>query len=387
MKESIIIRNVGPLQDIYIEEIKPFTVLIGESASGKSTMMKVVVLMRYLYKMLNIRWFLKNAGINRSPFRLKIDNLLQDDLAIYLRNNRQAFIRYEVNVEGRIYAIEYSNGKLITDQTTKIPNNHLLFLKESWISETRNVIPVWMSNAVSNRKGELGFYFHETLTDFGQATDVIREMDLGYVGMTFRVSKQNGRKKFFVSPKDGSYEPTELKFASSGIQTSVPLTLLTHYFSHEFSFKEAGRRSILAYLYEQDRLSDYRPEMEVMDMQKRVHLHIEEPELSLFPSAQCAMIDEMVHTAFQMKPNDRTINIMMATHSPYIVNYLNVILHQKNAERAQLNGEQVGAYRIYDGRLQNLVAQSDTGEWFVNTSDMTEQMKIIFEEYRALKGL
>ena len=387
MKESIIIRNVGPLQDIYIEEIKPFTVLIGESASGKSTMMKVVVLMRYLYKMLNIRWFLKNAGINRSPFRLKIDNLLQDDLAIYLRNNRQAFIRYEVSVEGRVYAIEYSNGKLITDQTTKIPNNHLLFLKESWISETRNVIPVWMSNAVSNRKGELGFYFHETLTDFGQATDVIREMDLGYVGMTFRVSKQNGRKKFFVSPKDGSSEPTELKFASSGIQTSVPLTLLTHYFSHEFSFKEAGRRSILAYLYEQDRLSDYRPEMEVMDMQKRVHLHIEEPELSLFPSAQCAMIDEMVHTAFQMKPNDRTINIMMATHSPYIVNYLNVILHQKNSERAQLNGEQVGAYRIYDGRLQNLVAQSDTGEWFVNTSDMTEQMKIIFEEYRALKGL
>ncbi len=387
MKESIIIRNVGPLQDIYIEEIKPFTVLIGESASGKSTMMKVVVLMRYLYKMLNIRWFLKNAGINRSPFRLKIDNLLQDDLAIYLRNNRQAFIRYEVSVEGKIYAIEYSNGKLITDQTTKIPNNHLLFLKESWISETRNVIPVWMSNAVSNRKGELGFYFHETLTDFGQATDVIREMDLGYVGMTFRVSKQNGRKKFFVSPKDGSYEPTELKFASSGIQTSVPLTLLTHYFSHEFSFKEAGRRSILAYLYEQDRLSDYRPEMEVMDMQKRVHLHIEEPELSLFPSAQCAMIDEMVHTAFQRKPNDRTINIMMATHSPYIVNYLNVILHQKNSERAQLNGEQVGAYRIYDGRLQNLVAQSDTGEWFVNTSDMTEQMKIIFEEYRTLKGL
>jgi predicted ATPase len=76
MKESLIIRNVGPLQDIYIEEIKPFTVLIGESASGKSTMMKVVVLMRYLYKMLNIRWFLKNAGINMSPFRLKIDNLL-----------------------------------------------------------------------------------------------------------------------------------------------------------------------------------------------------------------------------------------------------------------------------------------------------------------------
>lgn len=386
MKESIIIRNVGPIKDVFIEDIKPFTILIGESASGKSTMMKIIVLMRYIYKMLNIRWYLKNAGISKSPFRLKIETLLQDDLSIYLRNNRMSFIRYEVSIDKHTYAIEYSNGTLITSEVTDIPNEHLFFLKESWISETRNVIPAWISNAISNRKAELGFYFHETLTDFDQATDVIQELDLDYVGMTFRVMRQKGRKRFFISPKDGSYEPTELKYASSGIQTSVPLTLLTHYFSHEFSFKEAGRRSILGYLYEQDRLSDYRPEMEVMDMQKRVQLHIEEPELSLFPSAQCNMIDEIVKTAFQNKASDRSLNLMMATHSPYIVNYLNVVLHQRKEGRARLGGEQIGAYRIYDGRIQNLVVKTEHGEWLINTTDMTEQMKAIVEEYRTLKG-
>lgn len=43
MKESIHIKNFGPLKDIDIEEIKPMTVFIGESASGKSTDRKSVV--------------------------------------------------------------------------------------------------------------------------------------------------------------------------------------------------------------------------------------------------------------------------------------------------------------------------------------------------------
>ena len=42
MKEYITIKEFGPLKNIENLEIKPFTVLIGESASGKSTLMKVV---------------------------------------------------------------------------------------------------------------------------------------------------------------------------------------------------------------------------------------------------------------------------------------------------------------------------------------------------------
>jgi len=46
MKESIHIKNLGPIKDIQILEIKPFTVLIGDSGSGKSTLMKVIALFR-----------------------------------------------------------------------------------------------------------------------------------------------------------------------------------------------------------------------------------------------------------------------------------------------------------------------------------------------------
>jgi len=384
MKESIEIRNVGPLRDVYISDIKPLTVLIGESASGKSTLMKVLVLMRYVYKMLNIRWYLKNAGVTRSPFRLKIDRLLQDDLAIYVKRSENAYIKYSVTVNGHTYSVEYTNGELLTNEAANIPNEDLYFLKESWISETRNVIPMWSFKAPSNKKAELGFYFHETLYDFDKATDVVKRIGLDYVGMNLRVAAQNGKKKYFVAPQDESYEEIELKDASSGIQTSAPLAMLVYYFSHEYSFKEAGRRSIIDYLYEQDRLTMYRPELEVMDLHKAVHIHIEEPELSLFPNAQCKLMDEIVHTAFQAKREDRSLGIMLATHSPYIVNYLNVMLHQTQDQRAKVSADQLGVFRIYEGQVQNLMARTNAGKWLVNTADMTEQMKAIYEEYQSL---
>jgi AAA15 family ATPase/GTPase len=48
MKESIHIKNLGPIKDILIEDIKPLTVLIGESGSGKSTLMKAIALLKLL---------------------------------------------------------------------------------------------------------------------------------------------------------------------------------------------------------------------------------------------------------------------------------------------------------------------------------------------------
>lgn len=77
MKESIIIKNLGPLKEVEIRYIKPQTVFIDKSVSGKSTIMKIIVL---IYKMVNIRFYLKNAKITRPPFKLRFNSLLHDGL-------------------------------------------------------------------------------------------------------------------------------------------------------------------------------------------------------------------------------------------------------------------------------------------------------------------
>ena len=272
-----------------------------------------------------------------------------------------------------------------TDGAQNIPNEDLLFLKESWVSESRNVIPVWVSKSSLNKKAELGFYFHETLSDFEKATEAMHDISMEYVGMNMYVVGQNGKKKYYVTPLDESYSPIELKYASSGIQTSAPLIALVNYFSKSFSFKDAGRRSILDYLYDQDRLSTYRPDMEISEMKKKIQIHIEEPELSLFPNAQCKMIDDIVRIALMESSDDRDVELMLATHSPYIVNYLNILLNQNKKGRARVEANQIGVYRIFEGKLQNLVANTSDGRTIVDTSDLTEQMQSIMKEYRSLR--
>lgn len=353
MKESIRINNVGPLKAIELEDIKPLTVLIGESGSGKSTLMKIIVLMRYVYKMLNIRCYLKNAGVSRSPFKLKIKSLISDDLTVYLNDDhKEAYIRYAVTVNDHEYVVEYKNGDLNTKGAADIPNDDLYFIKESWISESRSVIPMWKAKSAMNKKAELGFYFHETLSDFEKATESVKDLALDFIGMNLHVEGQNGKRKYYLKPQDDTYDPIELKYASSGMQTATPLATLVHFFARDYSFKEAGRRSILDYLYEQDRLSSYRPEMEIMDLQKQVHVHIEEPELSLYPTAQCELIDFIVREAFADKPADREMGVIMATHSPYIANYLNLLIRRhgmENAEGMSIDHNLVEVYEIVEG--------------------------------------
>lgn len=382
MKENIIIKNVGPLRDVELDDIKPLTILIGESGSGKSTLMKILVLMRYIYKMLNIRCYLKNSGVSRSPFKLKIKSLISDELAEYLTDNKEAYIKYTAIVNGHEYAVEIMDGDLNTKGASDIPNDDLYFMKEAWISESRSLIPMWKAKSAANKKAELGFYFHETLSDFEKATETVKDLQLNFIGMDMHVEGQNGKRKYFLKPQDMSYEPIELKYASSGMQTSTPLATLVHFFATDYSFKEAGRRSILDYLYEQNRLSSYRPEMEIMDLKKQVHIHIEEPELSLFPDAQCKLIDFIVNDTFKAKTDSRDMGVIMATHSPYIVNYLNLLMRRKQAklsDAVSIHPDRVEVYEVVDGCAVPLKTMDDSP--MIDTRLLSDTIANIYTEY------
>ena len=122
MKESIIIRDLGPIKSIEIDAIRPLTVIIGESASGKSTLMKVIALMRYIYKMLNIRAYLKNANISRSPFRLRFERLINDN-GLSSMFSATTYIKYAVSFGEDKYEITYSNKKLNTINKKRIKHD------------------------------------------------------------------------------------------------------------------------------------------------------------------------------------------------------------------------------------------------------------------------
>lgn len=375
MKESIRITNVGPLTNIVIDDIRPFTVVIGQSGSGKSLLMKILGLMRFIYKRVNVRVFLQNSGLRRSPFRIRLDALLHDDLKFYLtRPGVRVVYTFTAN-SGKSYDVEISGGKVKFPK--KIDDADLIFTKESWVSETRNIITSWKSNP-ANSRGWLGYYFHETLSDFDEAAAMVSKVDMGFLGAQLSIINSNGIRRYMLTMPD-KHDAIELRYSSSGIQTAAPLSLLVQYFAREFSFKEAKRRSVLSYLYETDSLSEFHPQIELADIASVINLHIEEPELSLDPNAQIMMVKDIVRQGFSHA--DNALTIMFATHSPYIVNSLNVIINESDDKLKYIAGEDVAAYSIVDGELVNLMSKDNDGNWLVDTSDLTEPMERIYEDY------
>lgn len=388
MKESIIIKNFGPLKEVEIDDIKPLTVFIGKSAGGKSIIMKVIVLMRYIYKMVNIRSYLKNAKITRSPFKLRFNSLLHDGLKGMI--TAQTEIYYTVEINGNKYTLKYTNRGLQSD--INIPDKDLIFFKEAYVSEMRSLIPIWASKAVSVKGENLGFFFHETFNDFNDATDVIKEQKLEYLNLKMKVRKSGNRPKLFtIESLQNDAVPIELRYASSGIQTSAPLVAIVHYFAQEFSFKDAFQRSVLNYLYKQDLLTKFTPGINRNKLGKYVHIHIEEVELSLAPEDQRAFMSNLVEEVFHKNKKDRKLGLMVSTHSPYIVNHLNVLLRAGYFEKARenypfLEKDDIAVYRVNEGKIISLMAtDNDTGEYVINALDMSDTMERIFEEYESME--
>ena len=388
MKESIIIKNFGPLKEVEIDDIKPLTVFIGKSAGGKSIIMKVIVLMRYIYKMVNIRSYLKNAKITRSPFKLRFNSLLHDGLKGMI--TAQTEIYYTVESNGNKDTLKYTNRGLQSD--INIPDKDLIFFKEAYVSGMRSLIPIWASKAVSVKGENLGFFFHETFNDFNDATDVIKEQKLEYLNLKMKVRKSGNRPKLFtIESLQNDAVPIELRYASSGIQTSAPLVAIVHYFAQEFSFKDAFQRSVLNYLYKQDLLTKFTLGINRNKLGKYVHIHIEEVELSLAPEDQRAFMSNLVEEVFHKNKKDRKLGLMVSTHSPYIVNHLNVLLRAGYFEKARenypfLEKDDIAVYRVNEGKIISLMAtDNDTGEYVINALDMSDTMERIFEEYESME--
>ena len=379
MKEYITIKEFGPLKNIENLEIKQFTVLIGESASGKSTLMKIVAMMRYLYKMANIRSYLYRSKVTKSPFRIRVDTMMKHQ-GMKMMFTKDSLIVYRVQMDdGVSYEVRIENGKL--KKTEVIEQQHLMLCKISYVSENRNIIPTWTQTSWKNKGAMLCFYFHETNEDFGCASEGEKEIGMDFVGMKMIITHPKGKPtRYQIVPTNGYHNPIELTEASSGIQTSAPLALIVDYFAKDFSFKEAFNRSVMSYLYEMEILSKFKAVSEPTALTKVVNIHIEEPELSLFPDAQCKLIEKIFYTALHAE-SDRTLNMMLATHSPYILNYLNIVLNQNKEQRARLNNNNTAVYRIYEGETQDLLMQDEQGHWIVDTYDLSEMMNTIYNEF------
>lgn len=373
MKESISIKNFGPIKEIEIDDIRPFTVFIGESGSGKSTIMKVLVLFRWIYKMLCIRSYLKYANISQSPFNF--------DFKEYLNNN--GFLDYLHSDTDIVYqkgSTKIHYGKFLRT-TALVPENELSLEKMCFISDKRNLIP----DILAGRKTDMSFFLNETFSDFKKSEDHIKELNIDYLKVKYLSKKTESGIKYFIADENLLYA-IKLEDASSGTQNVVPLSVIIEYFSKYYDFNKQFNSTIFNYLSQNDSLKDFRANQNIGDISHRnIHIHIEEPELSLYPDSQISLINFMVNRCFIQEHNGYNMTMMMATHSPYIVNHLNLlILAGKKGlleNNAALSLENVDVFEIIDGYLHDL---KQAEKFIIDSRPLSDTISDIYHRYNQL---
>ena len=365
--ESLSIENFGPLKKINLEDITPFTVLVGESGSGKSTIMKILVLFRYFYKKVVMRSYLRNSGISKSHFRLRFNYFVKNNgFEGYV--NDKTIISYK---RGK-YVIEYKNGKLNLNIT--VADEDLSLDKMSFISDKRNVIPDILAKTVSVSNQNL--YLNETWNDFMEATSDFSSIVIPYLGVVLNKKRTPNGVKFVVKNDADKYGAYEIEFAdsSSGMQNVAPLVTILDYFVNRYDLIASFNRAVLSNLSDSDMLSKFRPELDIGKIKYRnLFFHIEEPELSLYPSTQTELISQIANLCFENKKPKFKTYCMMTTHSPYVVNYLNLLI-KKN----RIDFDDVSVYEVLAGGLRSL---KNDELCVIDTTLLSEPISRIYEEY------
>ena len=86
---------------------------------------------------------------------------------------------------------------------------------------------------------------------------------------------------------------------------------------------------------------------------------------------------------------DRQVQLAFATHSPYIVNHLNLLIKAfdkadtRFTNGAAINYEHLGVWKIDNGRLHDLKA---TNQHFIDVMDLSEDINEIYDNYNTING-
>jgi len=378
-EESLIIRNLGPIHEVKLEKITPLMILVGESGSGKSTILKILALFQWIYKMINIRAYLAMSGVPKSPFRFSWQTYIRNaGFEKYLKAGTEVIYRHGS------CEISYKNGQLNTK--SNIPKEELSLVKVAFVSDKRNMIP----NLVAGKaKNNYDFYLNQTFEDFVTATRVIREHAINYLDIKLTVEKGSNGENFYISGINEE-EPFKIGFedASSGMQNVSPLSVNVEYFTHHFDPVSASNKMVFKFLSETDDLKNFTATQNLGEWNQRmISLLIEEPELSLYPESQIELIDSLVSRCFApWLPHQ--VRLSIATHSPYIVNYLNLLSARAHfgveRNKPSLPIDKIEVYHVENGYADSLKVDAKNDTQIINTRVLSDPIAAIYQSYNQI---
>ena len=140
--------------------------------------------------------------------------------------------------------------------------------------------------------------------------------------------------------------------------------------------------------YEPEYVSLYHKYQEALNrltVPKTTSFIIEEPEQNLFPYTQIQLIDYIIGLCSM----GRDHNVTITTHSPYIINALNLHLlrYYKRSNLPFINPDDINVFSVQDGLIVSQIMDNPTtGFKSINVDDLSEAMQDMYQEYKELKS-
>lgn len=321
--KQIKIKNIGPIKNGFNEnegflDIDKITVFIGNQATGKSTVAKLISTMTWLEKALYQEEIKKSEVEKNSNFVKKYCG--------YQGLESYFLPKTEIEYKGNKFSFSFYNGKLKVNEVSK--NNNYLVPKIMYVPAERNFLSV-----VENpRKLEnLPKPLYTFLTEFDDSQRNLSEsLSLPTNNIKFEYQKQN--KIPYIIGNDYKIKLSE---ASSGIQSLLPVFLVSRYLALSINKKEKASIKKISYekrekflreinkFLDNDELKETALEMLASKYRNSCFINIiEEIEQNLFPKSQKTLLYEILKFANYTIGNE----LILTTHSPYIINYLTLAI-------------------------------------------------------------
>lgn len=349
-KETLTVKNFGPIREAYLD-LRKVTVLIGEQASGKSVLAKLVGIFGDLLlegKLLDVVWEFYNL---RSFVNEKSAILFSGDFFSHSFGN----VAYSKTVKDSIleYFQEYQKSReqwerdLLISQTKGIAdeerekfrtNREEMRIRRKYLADiggTPKYFPAERSLVSVLSKSIFQLVDNEIkmprfLTDFAAEYEIARQavsqFEIRFLDITYTF--QEGKDKVIF----GRNQEIELPESATGFQTAIPMAVVIE------SLQEKGKHIFI----------------------------IEEPELNLYPTTQKKLVEYLIEKC--TKGDNRLI---ITTHSPYILTALNNCIQARNTLRehpehaeevaklvrleSQIDFENVMAYFVADGTAKPIM--------------------------------
>lgn len=391
MKERLVIKNFGPIESVDLE-LGKMTILIGEQATGKSTIAKVLAVCRYFSYIVDFRTdkSISDNSFYRGLLYWNINEFLNVDTVIEYENSDYSVKITNQFEENSTFSIEseiFLNPK--SDKFKKLLSDLALIKEEpkvkdgysfpnSW-SPNENFFRLNVSKVLDNPlyiPTERGL---QSIFSLGKSS--IQNISDSLFDQFAKIDKFNGdfQSETEIKPLDLIYksengqgfiknkrqvEFSKLKNGASGYQSTIPVVLAV---KHYTEFERKSKTFI-----------------------------IEEPELNLFPKAQKKLMEFFVENI-----NNNGHSFLLPTHSPYILSSIENLMYAYKLgniengihkdkinlivpESYWINPEYVSVYFLNNGESKDVL---DRKEALIEKDYIDSVSKILNDEFDQLLNI